>query len=34
VLPVPNRGGVDRAVRFGLAVGGTINPPTVFSRKN
>ena len=34
VLPVPNRGAVDRAIRFGLAVGATINKRSVFARKN
>src|SRR5205085_1920886 len=34
VLPVPNRGAVDRAIRFGLAVKGTINRRSVFARKN
>ena len=34
VLPVANRGAVDRAIRFGLAVGGTINRRSVFARKN
>jgi aspartyl-tRNA(Asn)/glutamyl-tRNA(Gln) amidotransferase subunit B len=34
VLPVPNRGAVDRAIRFGLAVGGTISHQSVFARKN
>ena len=34
VLPVLNRGAVERAIRFGLAVGGTINPRSVFARKN
>src|SRR5246127_1662080 len=34
VLPVPNRGAVERAIRFGLAVGGTINARSVFARKN
>jgi aspartyl-tRNA(Asn)/glutamyl-tRNA(Gln) amidotransferase subunit B len=34
VLPVLNRGAVERAVRFGLAVGGTINSPSIFARKN
>ena len=34
VLPVANKGAVDRAIRFGLAVGGTINPRAVFARKN
>ena len=34
VLPVLNRGGVERAIRFGLAVGGRIAPRSVFARKN
>jgi aspartyl-tRNA(Asn)/glutamyl-tRNA(Gln) amidotransferase subunit B len=34
VLPVLNRGAVERAIRFGLAVGGTINAHSVFARKN
>ena len=34
VLPVLNRGAVERAIRFGLAVGGTINAKSVFARKN
>ncbi len=34
VLPVLNRGAVERAIRFGLAVGGTIAPQSVFARKN
>ena len=33
-LPVLNRGAVERAIRFGLAVGGTIAPSSVFERKN
>jgi aspartyl-tRNA(Asn)/glutamyl-tRNA(Gln) amidotransferase subunit B len=33
-LPVPNRGAVERAIRFGLAVDGTINRTSVFARKN
>jgi aspartyl-tRNA(Asn)/glutamyl-tRNA(Gln) amidotransferase subunit B len=33
-LPVPNRGAIERAIRFGLAVGGTINARSVFARKN
>jgi len=33
VLPVLNRGAVERAIRFGLAVGGRINPRSVFARK-
>jgi aspartyl-tRNA(Asn)/glutamyl-tRNA(Gln) amidotransferase subunit B len=34
VLPVLNAGAVVRAIRFGLAVGGTIAPRSVFARKN
>jgi len=34
VLPVLNRGAVERAIRFGLAVGATIAPRSVFARKN
>jgi aspartyl-tRNA(Asn)/glutamyl-tRNA(Gln) amidotransferase subunit B len=34
VLPVLNRGAVERAIRFGLAVGAHISPRSVFSRKN
>ena len=34
VLPVLNRGAVQRAIRFGLAVGATINRKSVFARKN
>ena len=34
VLPVLNRGAVERAIRFGLAVGGTVAPLSVFARKN
>src|SRR6266487_265399 len=34
VLPVLNRGAVERAIRFGLAVGATINKRSVFARKN
>jgi aspartyl-tRNA(Asn)/glutamyl-tRNA(Gln) amidotransferase subunit B len=34
VLPVMNRGAVERAVRFGLAVGATINRRSIFARKN
>ena len=33
-LPVLNQGAVERAIRFGLAVGGTIAPTSVFARKN
>ena len=34
VLPVLNKGAVERAIAFGLAIGGTINPRSVFARKN
>ena len=34
VLPVLNLGAVERAVKFGLAVGATINSPSIFARKN
>ena len=34
VLPVLNKGAVERAIRFGLAVGGKINAKSVFARKN
>ena len=34
VLPVVNLGAVERAIRFGLAVGGAINRRSVFARKN
>jgi aspartyl-tRNA(Asn)/glutamyl-tRNA(Gln) amidotransferase subunit B len=34
VLPVLNRGAVDRAIRLGLAVGAKINSPSIFARKN
>ena len=34
VLPVLNKGAVERAVRFGLAVGAHIAPRSVFARKN
>jgi aspartyl-tRNA(Asn)/glutamyl-tRNA(Gln) amidotransferase subunit B len=33
-LPVLNKGAVERAIRFGIAVGGTIAPRSVFARKN
>jgi len=33
-LPVLNKGAVERAIRFGLAVDGTINPRSIFARKN
>ena len=34
VLPVANREAVTKAVRFGLAVGATINRRSIFARKN
>jgi len=34
VLPVANRGAVERAIRFGLAVGATVHSHSVFARKN
>jgi aspartyl-tRNA(Asn)/glutamyl-tRNA(Gln) amidotransferase subunit B len=34
VLPVLNRGAVERAIQFGLAIGATIAPISVFARKN
>ena len=34
VLPVLNKGAVERAIRFGLAVGADINRRSVFARKN
>jgi aspartyl-tRNA(Asn)/glutamyl-tRNA(Gln) amidotransferase subunit B len=34
VLPVMNRAAVERAIQFGLAVGATIAPQSVFARKN
>jgi aspartyl-tRNA(Asn)/glutamyl-tRNA(Gln) amidotransferase subunit B len=33
-LPVLNRGAVERAIRFGLAVGGALAARSVFARKN
>ena len=33
-LPVMNRGAVERAIRFGLAIGADIAPHSVFARKN
>ncbi|HEX4232669.1 MAG TPA: Asp-tRNA(Asn)/Glu-tRNA(Gln) amidotransferase subunit GatB [Caldimonas sp.] len=33
-LPVANRGAVERAIRFGLAVGATVAPVSIFARKN
>ena len=34
VLPVLNKGAVERAIRFGLAVGGKIHGRSIFARKN
>ncbi|HNP25219.1 MAG TPA: Asp-tRNA(Asn)/Glu-tRNA(Gln) amidotransferase subunit GatB [Nitrosomonas sp.] len=34
VLPVLNRGAVERAIKLGLAVGAKINSPSIFARKN
>jgi aspartyl-tRNA(Asn)/glutamyl-tRNA(Gln) amidotransferase subunit B len=34
VLPVMNIGAVERAIQFGLAIGATIAPQSVFARKN
>jgi aspartyl-tRNA(Asn)/glutamyl-tRNA(Gln) amidotransferase subunit B len=34
VLPVPNVGAIERAVKFGLAIGAKINQRSVFARKN
>ena len=34
VLPVLNKGAVERAIKFGLAIGATINRVTIFDRKN
>jgi len=33
-LPVLNRGAVERAIRFGLAIGATVAPFSIFARKN
>ncbi len=33
-LPVMNRAAVERAIRFGLAIGATVAPRSVFARKN
>jgi aspartyl-tRNA(Asn)/glutamyl-tRNA(Gln) amidotransferase subunit B len=33
-LPVPNRGAIERAIEFGLAVGATVAERSVFARKN
>ena len=34
VLPVLNRGAVERAIRFGLAIGAKVAPTSIFARKN
>jgi aspartyl-tRNA(Asn)/glutamyl-tRNA(Gln) amidotransferase subunit B len=34
VLPVMNRGAVERAIRFGLAIGAKVNRTSIFARKN
>ena len=34
VLPVMNRGAVERAIQFGLAIGARINRKSIFARKN
>lgn len=34
VLPVLNEAVIDLAIRFGLAIGATVNPHSVFARKN
>src|SRR5256885_7860184 len=34
VLPVANKGAVERAIRFGLAIGATLNRRSIFARKN
>ena len=34
VLPVMNKAAVDRAIRFGLAVGAKVAPQSIFARKN
>ena len=33
-LPVMNKGAVERAIRFGLAIGAHVAPRSVFARKN
>jgi aspartyl-tRNA(Asn)/glutamyl-tRNA(Gln) amidotransferase subunit B len=33
-LPALNKGAVERAIRFGLAIGATIAPQSIFARKN
>ena len=34
VLPVMNRGAVEKAIQFGLAIGAQVAPVSVFARKN
>ena len=34
VLPVLNKGAVERAIKFGLAIGAKLNRVNVFDRKN
>ena len=34
VLPVLNKGAVERAIKFGLSVNAKINSPSIFARKN
>src|SRR6185437_7305449 len=34
VLPVLNQGAVEHAIRFGLAIGASINRRSIFARKN
>ena len=34
VLPVLNKGAVERAIQFGLAIGATVAPRSIFARKN
>jgi aspartyl-tRNA(Asn)/glutamyl-tRNA(Gln) amidotransferase subunit B len=34
VLPVMNKGAVERAIQFGLATGATVAPQSIFARKN
>ena len=34
VLPVLNRGAVERAIRFGIAIGATVAEQSIFARKN
>lgn len=34
VLPVLNKGAVERAIKFGLSINAKINSPSIFARKN